>query len=233
MAFHITQGNPNPLTLAPGANASFTIEVFVDGLPVGPGETIRVKLPQGLTFPPGGQVRYMKIDEGINEQLMDVSRELDGSLVRFKAKAIGNQPAGFYSVNVQALPDAAAGPRTGPDGLVIGTTTAALNFHIGAQQPPRPVERRVHGTVDANRNIISGDGFVVKPGLTGVHRVVFTEAFVSPPTVLATLRKGGERGTLSVESVDTGMFDVRTATNGVWTSLGFSFMAVGLAAPNP
>lgn len=85
----------------------------------------------------------------------------------------------------------------------------------------------MHGTVDANRNIISGDGFVVKPGLTGVHRVVFTEAFVSPPTVLATLRKGGERGTLSVESVDTGMFDVRTATNGVWTSLGFSFMAVG------
>ena len=38
MAFHIQQGHPTPQTLEPGANSSFTIEVFVDGNPVDPGD---------------------------------------------------------------------------------------------------------------------------------------------------------------------------------------------------
>lgn len=228
MAFHITQGSPNPLVLEPGANASFTIEVKVDAGSVGAGETIRVKLPDGLVFPPTGQISY--ISGGSVEILPVESLEDGGRLVRFKAKAIGTVLDGFYSVNVQALPTA-TGDRTAPDGLTIGaTTTAQLSFRIG---PPPPVEHKVHGTVDANRNVLSGDGFIVRPGLEGVHRIVFTKPFASPPTVLATLRKGGERGAVSVETVTASLFDVRTATNGAWTPLGFSFIAIGLTAPNP
>ncbi|GHG51758.1 hypothetical protein [Streptomyces griseocarneus] len=131
MAFHIAQGSPNPLALAPGGNASFTIEVYVDGDPVEPGEIIQVKLPEGLVFPLTGEVRYMQLDAGINQLMPIESRDPDGRLVRFKAGAIGNQPEGFYSVNVQALATAAPGDRTVPDGLTIGTTTAQLSFHTG------------------------------------------------------------------------------------------------------
>ncbi|MEV4741977.1 hypothetical protein [Streptomyces sp. NPDC049555] len=227
MAFHISQGHPNPLVLARDETKSFTIEVYAD-TPVGPGETIRVKLPEGLIFPSTGQVRYIR--GGVNEGVDGLSREDGGRLVRFKAKAIGTQPEGFYSVNVQALPNAEDRPPL-PDGLTIGaSTTAQLSFRIS---PPQPVEHTVHGTVDANRNILSGVGFTVMPGLTGVCRIIFTKAFVSPPTVVATLRNGGERGTISVETVDTGLFTVRTATNGAWAPLGFSFVAIGVAAPNP
>ncbi|MBZ6474034.1 hypothetical protein, partial [Streptomyces griseocarneus] len=68
---------------------------------------------------------------GINQLMPIESRDPDGRLVRFKAGAIGNQPEGFYSVNVQALATAAPGDRTVPDGLTIGTTTAQLSFHTG------------------------------------------------------------------------------------------------------
>ncbi|MDT0451076.1 hypothetical protein [Streptomyces hesseae] len=230
MAFHIAQGSPNPQVLLPGANSSFTVEVYVDGDPVGPGEIIQVKLPEGLVFPPTGEIRYMKLDEGINRPMAIESRDPGGRLVRFKADAIGNKPDGFYSVNVQAAATAAPGDRTVPDGLTIGVTAAKLSFRIGA---PQSVEHKVYGTVDANGNVLSGDGFVVRPGLTGTYMIAFTKAFVSRPTVLATLWKGGERGAISVESAETGLFTVRTATNGAWTPLGFSFMAMGPAAPKP
>ncbi|MCQ8773559.1 hypothetical protein [Streptomyces telluris] len=229
MAFIITQGSPNPLVLPPGGHASFTIEVKVDAGSVGAGETIRVKLPAGLFFPPTGQIRY--ISGGSVEVLPVESLEDGGRLVRFKAKAIGIQPQGFYSINVQALPNAAEGDRIQPDGLTIGaTTTAPLSFRVG---PPQPVEHKVYGTVDANGNVLSGDGFTVGPGLTGAYKIIFAKLFASRPTVLATLLKGGERGAVSVESVNTGLFVVQTTTNGAPAPLGFSFIAIGLAAPNP
>ncbi|MEU8581939.1 hypothetical protein [Streptomyces abikoensis] len=229
MTFIITQGSPNPLVLAPGAIASFTIEVKVDAGSVSAGETIRVKLPAGLFFPPSGQIRY--ISGGSVEVLTVEGLEDNGRLVRFKAKAIGTQLQGFYSINVQAEANAAPGDHPRADGLTIGAaTTAPLSFRVG---PPQPVERKVHGTVDANRNVLSGNGFSVWPGLPGSYKIIFTEVFASPPTVLATLRKGGERGTISVETVDTGLFVVQTAVNGAWAPLGFSFIAIGLGAPNP
>ncbi|MEX2985970.1 hypothetical protein [Streptomyces sp. C36] len=229
MAFHIAQGNPNPQVLQPGANASFAIEVYVDGDPVGPGEIIQVKLPDGLVFPPTGEIRYMNLDSGINRPLPIESRDPNGRLVRFKAEAIGNKPEGFYSVNVQALPNATPGDRTVTDGLIIGATTSKLSFRVSA---PQPVERRVYGTIGANANIISGSGFTAVWGGTSTFTITFTKAFTSPPVVVATSAQGSATAIVTVAGVSTTTATIYTAsTSGTWGRLPFHFIAMGLAAP--
>ncbi|KAK1177940.1 hypothetical protein B7755_007110 [Streptomyces sp. NBS 14/10] len=228
MAFHINQGSPNPLSLEPGANASFTIEVYVDGDPVDPGEIIQVKLPEGLFFPPTGEIRYMKLDEGINQPLSIESREGDGSLVRFKAEAIGIQPGGFYSVNVQTRPNAAPGDRTIPDGLTIGTTTAQLSFRISA---PQPVEQRVYGIV-ASDGSAQGSGFTSRrvEGRFSNYEITFTNPFVSPPVVVAT-GWGDLSANVTIASRGTHAVSIYAGRNGAYTPVTLSFIAIGLAQP--
>ncbi|GHG49280.1 hypothetical protein [Streptomyces griseocarneus] len=232
MAFHIAQGTPNPQVLQPGANASFAIEVYVDGDPVGPGEIIQVKLPEGLVFPPTGEIRFMNLDAGINRPLPIESRDPDGRLVRFKAEAIGNKPEGFYSVNVQALPTAAPGDRTVPDGLAIGATTSKLSFRVSAPQPPQPVEHRVYGTIGANANIIAGSGFTATWGGTSTFTITFAKAFTSPPVVVATAALGSATAIVTVAGVSTTTATIYTAsTSGTWGRLPFHFIAMGSTAP--
>ncbi|MEU8579532.1 hypothetical protein [Streptomyces abikoensis] len=229
MAFHITQGNPTPLILQPGTNASFTIEVYVDGNPVGPGEIIQVKLPEGLVFPPTGEIRFINLDSGVNRPLPIESRDPDGRLVRFKAEGIGNKPEGFYSVNVLAAATAAPGDRTVTDGLTIGATSAKLSFRVSA---PQPVERRVYGTIGANANIISGSGFTAVWGGTSTFTITFTRPFTSPPVVVATAAQGSATAIVTVASVSTTTAVIYTAsTSGTWGRLPFHFIAMGLAAP--
>ncbi|KAK1177942.1 hypothetical protein B7755_007120 [Streptomyces sp. NBS 14/10] len=231
MAFHINQGSPNPLSLEPGANASFTIEVYVDGNPVEPGEIIQVKLPEGLVFPPTGEIRYMNLDSGINEQLSIESREPDGRLVRFKAKEISNQPVGFYSVNVQTAATTTPGDRTIPDGLTIGTTTAPLSFRIS---PPQPVDQRVYGIVHGDGTVYSGSGFTARKMETGAYEITFLKAFTSVPAVVATafhvsgsLLENAVVRTIGVSKarIDTGNSAGQPADQ--W----FTFMAAGLTKP--
>ncbi|WP_058041394.1 hypothetical protein [Streptomyces roseifaciens] len=229
MAFHINQGNPIPQVLQPGANASFAIEVYVDGNPVGPGEIIQVKLPEGLVFPPTGEIRYMNLDSGINRPLPIESRDPDGRLVRFKAEAIGNKPEGFYSVNVQALPNAAPGDRTLPDGLAIGATASKLSFRISA---PQPVEQRVYGTVSAAGGVVSGTGFTSVRSATSTFTITFAKAFTSPPAVVATAAVGSATAIVTVASIGTNAAVIYTADpGGTWKPVPFSFIAMGPAAP--
>ncbi|MFI9201377.1 hypothetical protein [Streptomyces sp. NPDC053048] len=229
MSFHINQGSPSPQILEPGANSSFTIEVYVDGNPVEPGEIIQVKLPEGLVFPPTGEIRFMNLDAGINKPLPIESRDPDGRLVRFKAEAIGNKPEGFYSVNVQALPNATPGDRTVPDGLSIGATSAKLSFRISA---PQPVEQRVYGTVGANGNRVSGSGFTSARSATSTFTITFAKPFTSPPVVVATAAVGSATAIVTVASTSTNSAVIFTAgTSGTWSPLQFSFMAAGLTAP--
>ncbi|MCC3778441.1 hypothetical protein [Streptomyces sp. UNOB3_S3] len=229
MAFHINQGNPNPLILEPGANASFTIEVYVDGNPVEPGEIIQVKLPEGLVFPPTGEIRFINLDSGINRPLPIESRDPDGRLVRFKAEAIGNKPEGFYSVNVLAAATAAPGDRTVPDGLTIGATSAKLSFRVSA---PQPVERRVYGTVAASGAVVSGTGFTSVRSATSTFTITFARPFTSPPSVVATAAVGLATPIVTVHSVSTTAAVIFTANpGGTWSPQPFHFIAMGLAAP--
>ncbi|MFF4159763.1 hypothetical protein [Streptomyces sp. NPDC001678] len=229
MAFHITQGNPNPLILQPGTNASFTIEVYVDGNPVEPGEIIQVKLPEGLVFPPTGEIRFINLDSGINRPLPIESRDPDGRLVRFKAEGIGNKPEGFYSVNVLAAASAAPGDRTVTDGLTIGATSAKLSFRISA---PQPVEQRVYGTVAANGGVISGSGFTARHSATSTFTITFAKPFTSPPVVVASAALGSASAIVTVASVSTTAAVIYTAsTSGTWGALPFHFIAMGPTAP--
>ncbi|GHG51748.1 hypothetical protein [Streptomyces griseocarneus] len=230
MAFHIAQGTPNPLALEPGANASFAIEVFVDGDPVGPGEIIQVKLPEGLVFPLTGEIRYMNLDAGINQLLTVESREPDGRLVRFKAEAIGNQPEGFYSVNVQAAADATPGDHTTPDGLTIGLTTAPLNFRVG---PPQPVEHKVYGTVRGDGTVVFGSGFTARRKETGWYEITLTDRFMSAPAKTATVHDTSW-GQVVVTDIagQANLFHVYIRDlAGQMANRQFSFIAMGLATP--
>ncbi|MEH6379866.1 hypothetical protein V7793_36865 [Streptomyces sp. KLMMK] len=229
MAFHITQGSPNPQVLEPGTNASFAIEVYVDGDPVGPGEIIQVKLPEGLVFPPTGEIRFMNLDAGINRPLPIESRDPDGRLVRFKAETIGNKPEGFYSVNVQAAAAAAPGDRTVPDGLSIGATTSKLSFRISA---PQPVEKRVYGTVTAAGGVGAGSGFRSVRSATSTYTITFAKPFTSPPVVVATAAQGSATAIVTVAGVSLTSAVVYTAsTSGTYAPLPFHFIAMGPAAP--
>jgi hypothetical protein len=230
MAFHIQQGHPTPQTLEPGANGSFTIEVFVDGNPVDPGEIIQVRLPEDVVFPPTGEIRYMKIDQGINELLPIESRDPDGRLVRFKAKAIGNQPEGFYSVNVQAHPNPELDEWTVLDGLSIGTTSSKLSFRIS---PPQPVEQKVYGYVEADGTVISGSDFTVIRSQASTYTVTFTNPFSSLPTVLATVQVAGPLANVTVHSLTTCRALITTSNADTYVPMRFSFMAMGPAAPKP
>ncbi|MFI0909662.1 hypothetical protein [Streptomyces abikoensis] len=229
MAFHIAQGSPNPQILKPGDNSSFTIEVYVDGDPVGPGEIIQVKLPEGLVFPPTGEIRYMKLDEGVNRPMPIESRDPNGRLVRFKADAIGNKPEGFYSVNVQAAPTATPGDHTVPDGLTIGVTAAKLSFRVSA---PEPVEQRVYGSVGANGAVVSGTGFTSARSATSTFTITFAKPFTSPPVVVASAATGSATAVVTVASVSTTAAVIFTANpSGTWFPLPFHFIAMGLTAP--
>ncbi|MEU3353887.1 hypothetical protein [Streptomyces sp. NPDC037389] len=229
MAFHIAQGSPNPQVLLPGANSSFTVEVYVDGDPVGPGEIIQVKLPEGLVFPPTGEIRFMKLDEGINRPMAIESRDPDGRLVRFKADAIGNKPDGFYSVNVQAAATAAPGDRTVPDGLTIGVTSSKLSFRISA---PQPVERRIYGTVAASGAVSTGTGFTSVRSATSTFTITFAKPFTSVPVVVATAAVGSATPIVTVNSVSPTTAVIFTANpGGTWSPQPFHFIAMGLAAP--
>ncbi|MCQ8772051.1 hypothetical protein [Streptomyces telluris] len=233
MAFHITQGNPIPQVLQPGANASFAIEVYVDGNPVGPGEIIQVKLPDGLVFPPTGEIRYMNLDSGINRPLPIESRDPDGRLVRFKAEAIGNKPEGFYSVNVQALPNAAPGDRTVTDGLTIGATAAKLSFRVGAAQP---VEQRVYGIVGADGAVVVGSGFTVKltpnSTSTSIFTITFAKPFTTAPVVVATATQASPSVSVTIGGVTPNTVTICTASPvGTWKPLPFHFIAMGPAQP--
>ncbi|MEU1814546.1 hypothetical protein ABZ543_05050 [Streptomyces roseifaciens] len=227
MAFHITQGSPTPLILEPGANASFAIEVYADGNPVPAGEIVQVKLPEGLVFPPTGEIRYMKPEEGVNRPLPIESRDPDGRLVRFKAEAIGNKPEGFYSVNVQAAATAAPGDRTVPDGLSIGAATSKLSFRISA---PQPVEKRVYGTVTAAGGVGAGSGFTSVRSATSTFTITFTKPFTSPPVVVATAAQGSATAIVTVAGVSATSAVIYTAEpSNTWKPLPFHFIAMGLA----
>ncbi len=203
--------------------------MYVDGNPVGPGEIIQVKLPDGLVFPPTGEIRYMNLDSGINRPLPIESREPDGRLVRFKAEAIGNKPEGFYSVNVQALANAAPGDRTVTDGLAIGATTSKLSFRVSA---PQPVERRVYGTVTAAGGVGSGSGFTSVRSQTSTYTITFAKPFASPPVVVAAAAQGSPTAIVTVAGVSQSSAVVYTAsTSGTYAPLPFHFIAMGLAAP--
>lgn len=229
MAFHITQGNPNPLILQPGTNASFTIEVYVDGTPVGPGEIIQVKLPDGLVFPPTGEIRFINLDTGVNRPLPIESRDPDGRLVRFKAEGIGNKPEGFYSVNVQALPNAAPGDRTVTDGLTIGATSAKLGFRVGA---PQPVEQRVYGIVGPSGAITVGSGFTCVRSGTSTFTITFAKPFTTAPVVVATATTGSATSIVTLGGVTSTAVTICTAsTSGTFAPLPFHFIAIGLTTP--
>ncbi|MCQ8772052.1 hypothetical protein [Streptomyces telluris] len=232
MAFHINQGNPNPQILKPGDTDSITIEMYVDGNPVGPGEIIQVKLPDGVIFPATGEIRYMQLDAGINRPLPVESREPDGSIVRFKAEAIGNKPEGFYSVNVQALPNATPGDRTVADGIAIGGTPSPLSIRIGAA---RPVEQRAYGVVSADGRASSGRGFQVARVGAGDYRITFTNPFVAPPAVTATVYGLGLLlDNAHVDLIEPGSVRIVTGdSNGAFADRPFSFIAVGEAPPLP
>ncbi|MFG2177230.1 hypothetical protein ACGFLS_00650 [Streptomyces abikoensis] len=229
MAFHIAQGSPNPQILKPGDNSSFTVEVYVDGDPVGPGEIIQVKLPEGLVFPPTGEIRYMKLDEGINRPMPIESRDPNGRLVRFKADAIGNKPEGFYSVNVQAAPTATPGDHTVPDGLTIGVTAAKLSFRVSV---PEPVDQRVYGTVGANGAKISGSGFTSQFVGGATFKIIFANAFTSPPAVVVSATLGSASAIVTVNSISKTEAVIFTASPvGTWKPVPFSFIAMGPTAP--
>ncbi|MDH6574472.1 hypothetical protein [Kitasatospora sp. MAP5-34] len=136
MTLFINQGNPAPRDLLPGGKASFTIDVDSD-VPFSGLETIRVTFPPGVTFPQPGAVHYINEADGTNT---DLPYQWDGRVLRFE-HTVNLTPGaqrqnGFYSVDVQALQNAAPGDHVQqPDGLVIGLNTQApLRFHVGT--PP-------------------------------------------------------------------------------------------------
>ncbi|MFI6689892.1 hypothetical protein [Streptomyces sp. NPDC050485] len=228
MAFHINQGDPNPLELEPGMPGSFAIEVFVDGNPVEAGEIIQVKLPEGVFFPRTGEIRYMKLDAGINRPLPIESREPDGRLVRFKAETIENKPEGFYSINVQATPDAALGERSVPDGILIGNTEAELTFRITA---PKPVEQVVYGVVGHDGRILSGSGFTVRKEATGTYEITPDNAFVTLPAVTATIYASGPGLSATTDWLFPDKFKIFTTIDKRFHDYSFTFMAMGEAPP--
>jgi hypothetical protein len=237
MAFTISQRQPVPYILEPEGTGSFTIDVGADVPISGQTEWIAVKFPAETAFPsPGGEVRYIAANGTVNN-LLTPQWDPANRLLRFQHELHlhDGTPAqnGFYSISVQAQPNAEPDEWTALDGLSIGTTTANLTFRIS---PPQPVEQKVYGLVHgaSNSSIISGSGFTLRRRSVGTYEITFNNAFAMPPAVTVTAYSSGDNvlHNAKLNWVEAKKFGVCTGhINGTLLDLYFSFIAIGLAPP--
>lgn len=152
MPFVIAQALPVPARLAREQQEFFAIDLRLtpDSAPIsGKKEMLWVEFPVGTAFPKGGKV-YYNPPKKPREELAYLPYDAANRRLQFNHSIhLGDQSDeadGYYSVNVQVLPDALEGLLWGR--LGIGTATAPLRIQVG---PPGP--RPVPG------NLIKNGGF--------------------------------------------------------------------------
>ncbi|MFI9201381.1 hypothetical protein [Streptomyces sp. NPDC053048] len=102
-------------------------------------EWIATRLPDGITFPEGGVVRYIADGAKIND-VLPATWDPGSRQLRFQSELHLNDSTprqnGFYSIDVQALPDAAPGLRKLEDAIEIAGVKAGVEFEIVSPRPP-------------------------------------------------------------------------------------------------
>ncbi|MEV4742685.1 hypothetical protein [Streptomyces sp. NPDC049555] len=132
-----------PHTLQPGGKGTFTIDVASDVVISGQREWIAVTFPDGVTFPEGGVVRYIADGTKIND-VLQFTWDPHSRQLRFQSELHLNDGTrrqnGFYSIDVQARPDAAPGLRKLANAIEIAGVKADVEFEIVS---PRPAENLI------------------------------------------------------------------------------------------
>ncbi|MFE5867965.1 hypothetical protein ACFQ6V_04820 [Streptomyces roseifaciens] len=160
MPFVIAQGLPVPARLTRGQQEFFAIDLRLTpgSSPIsGKEEMIWIEFPEGVTFPEGGKVYYHPPKKPRQELPQRPYDKVNRRLQFLHSIHLGDhsdEADGYYSVNVQVLPDAPEDLLWGRIG--IGTATAPLRIQVGAPGPgPAP------------ENLIKNGGFTdvrFKPG---------------------------------------------------------------------